>query len=135
MERLIYLLDSNAVSDFLNHQPVLKLRVENAIARDHLVCLAQPVHYEVSRGLLKVGATRKLTAFEDEFVPQLDWLALADRDWREAAKLWADATRKGKQLSDVDFLLAALAIRFNAILVSSDNDFDVLPVRRENWRV
>jgi len=84
--------------------------------------------------LLKVGAKRKLSFFEDEFTPQLDWLMLTNDDWRHAATLWANTTRKGRQLSDVDYLIAALSKRLNAILVTADNDFDALPVKRENWR-
>ena len=134
MERLTYILDTNAVADFLNQFPATTSRVQTAIADDRRVYLAQPVHYEVLRGLLKAGATRKLSIFEQVFAPQLDWLLLTDADWRLAAQLWADATRKGKQLSDLDYLIAALAVRLDAVIVSDDNDFDALPVKRENWR-
>ncbi|MEP7293888.1 MAG: PIN domain-containing protein, partial [Chloroflexota bacterium] len=124
MERLTYLLDTNAVADYLNQIPTTTARIHSAIADGSHIYLAQPVHYEVLRGLLKVGATRKLTVFEQAFAPQLDWILLTDADWRFAAHLWADATRKGKQLSDVDYLIAALAVRLNAVIISDDNDFD-----------
>lgn len=55
-------------------------------------------------------------------------------DWRQAAHFWAEARNAGKQLSDVDLLIAALAYRLNATLVTSDNDFEALPVQHENWR-
>jgi predicted nucleic acid-binding protein len=41
----------------------------------------------------------------------------------------------GNQLADVDLLIAAVATRLGDIIVSSDTDFDALPVKRENWRV
>lgn len=34
----------------------------------------------------------------------------------------------------MDLLIAAVAIRHDAIVVTADKDFDVLPVKRENWR-
>jgi predicted nucleic acid-binding protein len=43
-------------------------------------------------------------------------------------------TTKGRQFSDMDLLIAAIAKRLDAILVSSDSDFDALPVTREDWR-
>jgi len=95
--------------------------------------LCSPVAYEVMRGLLRTNAINKTRLYE-KFASQLTRVDLTEADWKQAAQLWADMTSKGKQLSDVDLLLAALAMRLNAILVSSDADFGVLPIRRENWR-
>jgi len=56
------------------------------------------------------------------------------RNWQQAAQFWADAVNKGKQLSDVDLLVAAVAARLGGVVVSADGDFDALPVRRNIWR-
>ena len=49
----------------------------------------------------------------------------ADRaDWHQASQYWADARHAGRQLSDVDLLLAAVAARLDAVIVSSDEDFN-----------
>jgi predicted nucleic acid-binding protein len=53
----------------------------------------------------------------------------------QAAHYWSNAVSIGKQLSDMDFLIAALAHRLNAVIVSADTDFDALPVKREDWRL
>jgi len=132
---MIYLLDTNAVADYLNGIESTLSHIKRAVLDQHILYLSQPVDFEVVRGLLKVNATRKLSAFEDEFAPQLDWLALTDTDWRQAARFWVDAVSRGKQLSDVDLLLAALALRINGVIISDDGDFDALPVKRENWRI
>jgi predicted nucleic acid-binding protein len=52
----------------------------------------------------------------------------------KASELWAYAVANGRQLADVDLLVAALAIRHDALIVSADTDFDALPVKRDNWR-
>lgn len=135
MERLAYLLDTNVIADYLNGVATTTFRVEQAVENRSLIYLSQPVHFEVVRGLAKANATRKMSLFTAEFVPKLSWVALIDEDWQLAANLWAQTTRAGKQLSDVDYLIAALAQRLNAVVVTADNDFDVLPVKRENWRV
>ncbi|MBN8634037.1 MAG: PIN domain-containing protein [Anaerolineae bacterium] len=134
MERLAYLLDTNAVADYLNGVVTVTSRLEQAIENRSLVYLSQPVHFEVVRGLAKANATRKMDIFTAEFAPKLSWVALIDEDWQTAANFWVQTTRIGKQLSDIDYLIAALSKRLNAVLVTADNDFDALPIKRENWR-
>jgi hypothetical protein len=56
--------------------------------------LTPPVHYEVRRGLLKVGATRKTRIFEDAFMPELKWQELIQEDWEQAVYYWADTSRR-----------------------------------------
>jgi predicted nucleic acid-binding protein len=55
-------------------------------------------------------------------------------DWRVAAKLWSNVRQHGRQLSDIDLLLASMTLRLNGILVTDDGDFAYLPlVKTENW--
>jgi predicted nucleic acid-binding protein len=82
-----------------------------------------------------VGRCNQAAASPNEIiVPELEWVALVDADWRQAAAFWAEARKAGKQLSDVDLLLAAMTLRLDGILVSADDDFDALAVKNENWR-
>jgi predicted nucleic acid-binding protein len=134
MERLTYILDTNAVADYINEFVPTITRIKQAIREDHLLILCQPVRYEVMRGLLKVGATRKQEIFEQEFTPRLMWIPLVDADWEQAARFWADATSRGRQFSDIDLLVAAVASRLEGVIVSSDADFDALAISREDWR-
>jgi predicted nucleic acid-binding protein len=84
--------------------------------------------------LLKTYASRKQQFFEEQLVPALEWVTLIDNDWKQASQFWVQAIRAGKQLSDVDLLIASLAIRLDALIASADSDFDALPIRREDWR-
>ncbi|MBN1563349.1 MAG: hypothetical protein JXA10_05890, partial [Anaerolineae bacterium] len=84
--------------------------------------------------LLKTNATRKLQDFQTKIMPLLEWLPLITIDWRQAAQFWADTTKTGKQLADTDLLIAAIAKRVDGIVVTADNDFDALQIRRINWR-
>jgi tRNA(fMet)-specific endonuclease VapC len=130
---VIYLLDTNTVSDLLKkHPPVLK-RTEQVLREGHTLCLCLPVHYEILRGLFKNEATKQLQIFSEQLVPLFDAVRLEEQDWFDAAQLWALTQKAGKQLSDVDLLIAALAKRLDATIVS-DADFDVLSVTRNNWR-
>lgn len=73
--------------------------------------------------------------YEQLVKPQFQWLQVTEEDWKRAAQLWADAANKGKVLSDIDLLIAAIAQRLGAIFVSADTDFDELLVKRVNWRI
>jgi predicted nucleic acid-binding protein len=133
MAGLIYLFDTNAMSDLIEQNPTVIGHVR--ANQRQILCLCAPVHYEVRRGLLHVRSTRKTQIYETQVRPLFEWARLEDDDWEQAAKFWAEARGKGKQLSDVDLVIAALAARLEATIVSADNDFDTLPVKRENWRV
>ena len=134
MDRLSYILDTNAVSDYIKQFEPTTTHIKQAIRDGHTLYLCFPVEYELLRGLIKVNAVRQRQIFEEDFVPFLTTLRLTDADWRRAAELWAEARTAGKQLSDVDLLLVALAQRLDAIVVSNDADFDALPIKRVNWR-
>lgn len=134
MDRLTYILDTNAISDYIKQFESTTTRIKQAIRDGHALYLCKPVEYEVLRGLIKANAERQRQIFEIGFAPQLTPLPLADADWRQAAQFWAEARNAGKQLSDVDLLIAALAFRLNSVIVTNDNDFDALPVQRDNWR-
>jgi predicted nucleic acid-binding protein len=135
VDRLIYILDTNVVIDYLRDSPSVKQNFYRVLAENHRVYLCQPVYYEIVRGFIRNKSIRKRTIFEEKFMPMLSWLPLIDEDWKQTAQFWADAINQGWQLSDMDLLIASVVKRFDAILVSADNDFNVLPIVRENWRV
>lgn len=135
MARLAYILDTNVIADYINNNTQIRQQLETAKKDSHTLYLCQPVYFEVLRGLLRVNATRKLTIFEQQVVPMLTWLPVLDADWRQAAEFWSLTVQAGKQLADTDLLIAALAKRLDAVIVSADNDFDALSLKRENWRI
>jgi len=134
VDRLKYILDTNAVSDYIKQFEPTTTHIKQAIRDGHTLYLCSPVEYELLRGLIKANAVRQRQIFEEDFAPLLTPLALTDDDWRQAAQWWAEARIAGKQLSDVDLLLAALTQRTDSVLVSNDADFDALPIKRVNWR-
>jgi predicted nucleic acid-binding protein len=132
--RLKYILDTNAVTDYINNIEPATTRLRDAVKNGHELFLCHPVYYEIMRGLLKVKATRKIQVFSEQLSPQLIQISPTQEDWNQAAQYWADMRNKGRQLSDVDLLIAATATRLDGVIVTSDDDFDALPLKRENWR-
>jgi predicted nucleic acid-binding protein len=131
---MIYLLDTNAIADLMRDNETVRGHRDAVLRDGEIIGICQPVYFETLRGLLWVGATRQQQALDEIIVPELEWIPLVDADWRQAAAFWAEARKGGKQLSDVDLLIAAMTLRLDGILVSDDDDFDALPMKRENWR-
>lgn len=109
--------------------------VEEKLRQGHQICICQPVYFEVMRDLLWKNLTAKLTILRSKVMPKLEIAAIEDGDWLQAAQFWASAVSRGRQINDIDLFVAAIAHRLDAIIVSSDTDFDALPVKREDWRV
>lgn len=126
-----YVLDTNVISDLTKNHPTVSKNV--SLHRGDTIYLCQPAEYEIRRGLIWKNAPRKLHLLE-QLKQRWEWIETIDSDWQRAAQLWADSHKIGRQLDDMDLLVAAIAIRLSAIVVTNDNDFDVLPAQCENWR-
>lgn len=130
---MIYIFDTNAITDMMRARPAMVANVRDH-QHDHVLCLCPPVDFEIQRGLWWKSAQGQHERYLNVIRSQFQWLPLTDADWLQAGRFWADAQSRGKQLSDVDLLVAALAKRLDAVIVSSDADFDFLAVSREDWR-
>ena len=131
---MIYLLDTNAISDMMVRHANVVQQFKRHDAAGDIIGFCSPVAYELRRGLLWRNATQQLARLENGIFSLLLHYPLTESDWEQAASLWAGTRRRGKQLSEIDLLLAALAQRINAVIVSNDTDFDALVVNREDWR-
>lgn len=127
-------MDSNALSDLIESHPQVVKQFRLHLQRADQIILCPPVYFEVERGLLWGKLTRKYGIFRDTIAPRLERVGLIQADWEQAVQYYVDTRSKGRQLSDLDLLIAAIAHRLDAIIVSSDADFDALPIKRENWR-
>ncbi|MDQ7027692.1 MAG: PIN domain-containing protein [Anaerolineae bacterium] len=132
MGQLIYIIDTNVIADLIKKDTDVIQQIRHHQA--DVLCLCQPVDYEVRRGLLHKQAQRQIRDYETHIRPQFQWVALTNDDWQQAAQLWAQTHRTGRQFADTDLLIAAIAKRLNGIVVTADDDFDALSIRRENWR-
>lgn len=130
----VYLIDTNTISDVIKRFKPVREKFENALANDLRLILCQPVHYEVVRGMLWIEAATQLENYRQLFVPMFHWEPLIEEDWDSAAALWANTTRRGRKLSDIDLLITVMLRRLDATLISSDTDFDIFDIKRENWR-
>src|SRR5258707_14719731 len=132
---MIFLIDSNTIADFLARQSGTMQEIQSHLANGDALGLCRPVHYEVLRGLLWRSAPTKLRLFGRSIGLFFSWIELTDEDWEQAAHFYATTPRACRQLADTDLLLSAIAYRLEGMIVSSDQDFDALPIKRIDWRV
>lgn len=97
-------------------------------------CICVPVMVEV---LFGIGIAPR--AAENRVEWQRLCVLLTNYDAREqdavfAAELQITLRRRGRQLETIDALIAALALRYDLILLTTDRDFQAVPnLAQENW--
>lgn len=130
-----YLIDTDTISQFIkNPSDALKEKLRAVKAADETVYVSEAVRYEVERGLYKKNATKQLKVFRERVLPFFSVVVVDWATWESAAQLYADATNRGRQLSDVDLINAATALRFSAVIVAHDNDYSAFPsIPTEDW--
>lgn len=131
MRRLLF--DTNTLNYILKgRRPVLD-RYEQAVQADCTFLLSPVAHYELARYLLLKGAHR-LARDYNRLTASWERCDLAFEDWETAASLWAERHRTGDSVSDLDLLLAILARREEAVLVTTNiRHFGGLGVSLEDW--
>ncbi len=132
MSEPFYILDTNVVSDIIADRPSTMGYVQRF--QPSQLLLPYPVSFEILHGLTLKDAVKQRSKYESLLNLLLTPLPLVFEDWKLAAQLWADMRRTGKQLSDMDLLIAAMTLRLEAVLVTSDLDFVPLGITTENWR-
>ena len=129
------LQDTDTLSYYLKGEPKVIERAAAYLAAYGKLDFSIGTYYEVRRGLLHAGATRKLMEFEALADVSNVW-ALDRRSAQEAADICADLWRRGEPLDDADSLIAGTA-RANGLVLISNNvqHFGRIPeLQVENWR-
>jgi tRNA(fMet)-specific endonuclease VapC len=111
------LLDTDTLSLLRRRHPQVIVHARAYLHRYGRLTFSELTRYEVVRGYKKVGATRQLAAFErfcrQHRVLPLDWRAL-----EQAAEIWAELSRKGELIGEVDILLAGTALAHRLAVVT-----------------
>lgn len=127
------LLDTNTLSYLTKGRRPALDHLEEAIAKRSVFLLSSVVEYELTRYLDLRGMPRLQRNYRD-LTAHWQRCNLSFEDWREAARLWAERHRLGQSISDLDLLLAVLARREGAVLVTSNlRHFQGLGIELKDW--
>lgn len=129
-----FLLDTNHLGHAVTPGSAVKLRISEIRARGEKVGTCVPVLCELEAGIQQVRQP-------DTYRENLDRLLRQVSIWpidRATARLYGvihqSLKRRGRVLSQVDMILAAVASQLNLTLVTTDRDFAALPeIVTEDW--
>lgn len=130
----VYLLDANHASPLVTFQHPLRQRVLDAMAAGDQFAVCAPVETEVWFGMSMIKRAAQNRAEWMQLRQEMPCYQIDEVDARAAAELQITLRLQGRQLGTVDALIAAVAIRYDLTLLTTDRDF--LPITRlkqENW--
>ena len=130
---MIYLPDTDTVNYLFKKIPSANDHYWAAIASGATFVLSMMVHFQVTRYLELKGASHFRREYEELTV---DWqkVGLDVSDWDEATRLWAERHRVGKPIDDADLLIAIMARKCGAVVVTNNTrHFEGLGVPIVNW--
>jgi len=129
-----YVLDTNMVSALMKGHPAIAARMIATTRAD--VGITQVTVAEIEFGLRYLPASRRRRLLQEQWnviSPELIRLPWDDRVSRVFGEGKARLERAGNRMSDFDLAIAAHAIAHRVIVVTTDEGFDRLGIRRENW--
>jgi tRNA(fMet)-specific endonuclease VapC len=129
-----YLLDTNHLGEATRAGSSLNSRIADAHRVGHRFGTILPALCETQAGLIRTadpGASRRRLADVLDIVRV--W-PMEISDALRFAELSVELQSRGRVLSAVDRMIAAVVLRLRATLLTTDRDFEALPeVPAENW--
>ena len=117
-------------------EPAVAARIAATPRAD--VGITQVTVAEIEFGLRYLPASKRRRLLQEQWEvigPELIRLPWDDQVSRAFGERKARLERVGKRMSDFDLAIAAHAIAHGAIVVTADEGFDRLGIRRESWLV
>jgi len=131
-----FLLDTNHLSDAIKPVSRVRDRVQSARLEGHVFGICVPVLCELEVGLQQLRNEAEFRRRLSEFSRHLQVWPLGTAIPGFFARMSLDLRGRGRVLSPIDIMLAALTRSMNLTLLTGDRDFEALPdIRIENWLV
>jgi tRNA(fMet)-specific endonuclease VapC len=129
-----YLLDTNHVSPLVTLTHPLRHQVFQSLEAGNTFAICVPVLAETLYGLGMLPRAQQNFVALEQIRSLVTCYIVNETDAELAAEFQISLRRKGKQLETVDALIAAVALRYNLTLLTTDRDFRAVPLLRwENW--
>lgn len=129
-----YMLDTNVIGALVKNHPGVTQKI--IAAPINSLCISAITEGEIYFGLTMRPEAKKLHRLVREILLHVDVLPWNHEVSQQYGNLRAELTRAGKQLGPIDILIAAHALQFGAVLVTSDRAFKYIPnLDVEDWAV
>jgi tRNA(fMet)-specific endonuclease VapC len=131
-----YLLDTNHLSPLITLTHPLRQRVMQSLRTDDTFAFTVPTLVELRYGLGSLPRASQNLVEWDRLRPDFICYIPDEADAERAARLRLALRRQGWQLETVDALIAAVALRYDLTLLTTDRDFSAVPqLKQENWLI
>lgn len=129
-----YLLDTNHLSHAVTLDSPARLRIEKVRLTGARFGTCIPVLCEIEAGIQQV---RRPDEYRENLKRLLRYVSIWPLDLetsRRFGEIHRKLREKGRVLSQVDMMVAALALQMGLTVLTTDGDFEALPeVHKENW--
>ncbi|OPJ54527.1 ribonuclease VapC1 [Clostridium oryzae] len=128
------MLDTNIFSYLLKGSHGIDEKLRDSLKAGNNIVINPITYYEIKRGLIAIGATKKLEVF-NEFCELFEIGKLTTEILDKSAEIYAGLRNKGKTIEDADVFIMAFSICNDYLLVTNNikhfSDIEELDV--ENW--
>jgi tRNA(fMet)-specific endonuclease VapC len=125
---LDYILDTNALTALMAKDSALDQQLSVLTANDRLMtCVI--AEGELLAGIARLAEGRRkaeLRRRAEQVLAEVISIPLSNRTPTLYAELKAESFRIGRPMSDNDLWIAAVALEYNAVLVTRDKDFEAI---------
>ncbi|MBI3270485.1 MAG: type II toxin-antitoxin system VapC family toxin [Planctomycetes bacterium] len=129
-----YLLDTNHISNAISPGSALMARLGIAAKRGQRMGICVPVLCELESGIRGLVRPEEHRRGLDKFLAHARIWPLDRMTAAMYGALYQDLRRRGRALSQVDLMIAALAHQMDLTVLSSDRDFAAVSgLSVENW--
>jgi predicted nucleic acid-binding protein len=129
-----YLLDTNHLSPLVTVGHPLRQQVSVRLQLGDEFAVPVPALTELLYGILLTPRAAQNLAEWQRLQNSFGYYLIPRQDAETAAELQTDLRRRGWQLATVDALIAAVALRHNLVLLTTDGDYAAVPgLPLENW--
>lgn len=130
-----FLLDTNAVNDWMYHQHGVHERVREARVAGAVIGTCELVVAELFFGVAASNSTRDNFTYLRRKLAEIKCWPLNRRATEEFGQLMATSRSRGLGIGVMDGLIAGIALTLpNCILISRDSDMARVPgLKVENW--
>jgi predicted nucleic acid-binding protein len=131
-----YLLDTNHLSPLVTLAHPLRMRVLQSLQLEHTFAITVPALTEMLFGIGLLPKAKQNLAEWQRLRPDFICYIPDESDAEQAAELQISLRRRGRQLETVDALIAAITLRYDLTLLTTDKDFSYIPhLKQENWLI
>ena len=129
-----YLLDTNHLSPFITLDHPLRQILIDRLQQGDTFSIAVPALTEFLFGIQTIPRAVLNIQEWQKYHNAFNYYDIRRDDAEQAATLQLELRRRGRQLHTVDALIAAIALRYNLILLTTDRDFQaVIGLAQANW--